>query len=109
MPGHEIVRRFGGSPATVSRILRAVRLSRARDLGPPEPPRRDEHPVPGDMIHINIKKLGRCGRPAHRIIGSRKSKAIPRGIGWEYVHVAVDDASRVAFNQIHPASVPSTT
>ena len=102
LPGQEIARRCGVSPATVSRILRAVRLSRARDLDPPEPPRRYEHPNPGDMIHIDIKKLGRFGRPGHRITGSRKSKSIHRGIGWEYVHVAVDDASRVSFNQIHP-------
>ena len=54
------------------------------------------------MIHIDIKKLGRFGRPGHRITGSRKSKSLHRGVDWEYVHVAVDDTSRVAFNQIHP-------
>ena len=102
VPGGEIARRCGVSPATVSRVLRAARLSRARDLDPPEPPRRYEHPHPGDMIHIDIKKLGRFGRPGHRVTGSRKGKALHRGIGWEYVHVAVDDTSRVAFNQIHP-------
>lgn len=102
LPGSEIARRCGVSPATVSRVLRAARLSRARDLDPPEPPRRYEHPHPGDMIHIDIKKLGRFGRPGHRITGSRKSKSLHRGVGWEYVHVAVDDASRLSFNQIHP-------
>ena len=102
LPGHEIAHRCKVSPATVSRILRAAKLSRARDLDPPEPSRRYEHPNPGDMIHIDIKKLGRFGRPGHRITGSRKSKSLHRGVGWEYVHVAVDDTSRVAFNQIHP-------
>lgn len=102
LPGHEIAHRCKVSPTTVSRILRAARLSRARDLDPPEPSRRYEHPNPGDMIHIDIKKLGRFGRPGHRITGSRKSKSLHRGVGWEYVHVAVDDTSRVAFNQIHP-------
>lgn len=102
LPGNEIAHRCKVSPATVSRILRAARLSRARDLDLPEPPRRYEHPNPGDMIHIDIKKLGRFGRPGHRITRSRKSKSLHRGVCWEYVHVALDDTSRIAFNQIHP-------
>jgi len=62
LPGDEIARLCWLSPATVSRILRAAKLSRARDLDPPPPIRRYEHPNPGDMIHIDIKKLGRFER-----------------------------------------------
>jgi hypothetical protein len=58
-PGCEIARQANVSPSTVSRILRAVRLSRIRDLEPPEPARRYEHEHPGGMIHLDIKKLGR--------------------------------------------------
>ncbi len=105
-PGCEIARQTGVSPSTVSRILRNARLSRARDLDPPPPPRRYEHATPGDMIHIDIKKLGRFEKTGHRITGDRTRQSTPRsrreGYGWEYVHVCVDDASRLAFNQIHP-------
>jgi transposase InsO family protein len=106
-PGCEIARQAGVSTATVSRILRAARLSRARDLDPPPPVRRYEHPSAGDMIHIDIKKLGRFEKAGHRITGDRTRQSNPRsravkGYGWEHVHVCVDDASRLAFTQIHP-------
>jgi transposase InsO family protein len=102
LPGDEIARLCGLSPATVSRILRAARLSRARDLDPLPPPNRYEHPDPGDMIHIDIKKLGRFERAGHRITGDRTGQSKSRGVGWEFVHVAIDDASRIAFSQIKP-------
>ena len=57
---------------------------------------------PGEMIHLDIKKLGRFERIGHRITGDRKGQSNGRGIGWEYVHVAIDDASRIAFSQILP-------
>jgi transposase InsO family protein len=88
------------SPATVSRVLARARLSRLKDLEPAEPVRRYEHDEPGDMIHIDIKKLGRFNRVGHRITGNRQASS--RGIGWEFVHVCIDDASRVAFSQILP-------
>ena len=88
------------SPATVSRVLARARLSRLKDLEPAEPVRRYEHDEPGDMIHIDIKKLGRFNRVDHRITGNRQASS--RGIGWEFVHVCIDDASRVAFSQILP-------
>ena len=100
-PGKEIASETGVSPATVSRILRAVRLSRARDLDPPAPVRRYEHEAPGDMIHIDIKKLGRFERTGHRITGDR-SLGRSRSAGWEFVHVCIDDSSRLSFTQIHP-------
>ncbi len=105
-PGCEIARQASVSPSTVSRILRAVRLSRIRDLEPPEPVRRYEHEHPGDMIHLDIKKLGRFERIGHRITGDRSGYTHPSrrvtGCGWEFVHVCIDDASRVSFTQIHP-------
>ena len=87
------------SPATVSRILRCLGLSRIRDLEPAEPVRRYEREQPGELIHIDIKKLGRFIRPGHRITGDRQ-KGESRGAGHEFVHVAIDDASRLAFSQI---------
>jgi transposase InsO family protein len=89
------------SPATVSRVLARTGLSRLKDLEPAEPVRRYERDAPGDMIHIDIKKLGRFDRVGHRITGDRR-QGETRGAGWEYVHVCIDDASRVAFSQILP-------
>lgn len=90
------------SPATVSRILRRLGLNRMRDLEPAEPVRRYEHAHPGDMIHLDIKKLGRFSQVGHRITGDRRGQSNARGIGWEFVHVSIDDASRLAFSQIMP-------
>lgn len=88
------------SPATVSRILRKARLSHARDLDPSEPVRRYERDHPGALLHIDIKKLGRFDRVGHRITGDRTGQSNARGIGWEFVHVAIDDNSRLAFSQV---------
>jgi transposase InsO family protein len=97
--GKQIAAEVEVSPATVSRILRRLGLSRIRDLKPPEPVRRYEREHPGELIHIDIKKLGRFVRPGHRITGDRQ-KGESRGAGHEFVHVAIDDASRLAFSQI---------
>ncbi|HKC71047.1 MAG TPA: IS481 family transposase [Terriglobales bacterium] len=96
--GCRIARSIGLSPATVSRILQRKGISRVRDLDPAPPPRRYEHSCPGDLLHLDIKKLGRFGRVGHRIHGDRR-KHLPNG-GWEYVHVAIDDHSRIAFSQV---------
>jgi transposase InsO family protein len=98
--GKQIAQKTATSPATVSRVLRAVRLSRMRDLEPPAPPVRYEYAEPGGLIHIDIKKLGRFDRIGHRITGKRTANASSRGSGWEFVHVCIDDASRVAFSQV---------
>ncbi|WP_010545173.1 IS481 family transposase [Sphingomonas elodea] len=98
--GKQIAAMLRLSPATVSRILRKARLSRARDLDPPEPVRRYERDHPGELIHIDIKKLGRFDRVGHRITGDRTGQSNARGIGWEFVHVAIDDNSRLAFSQV---------
>ncbi len=100
MPGKQIARITGVSPATVSRVLRAARLSRMRDIEPKPPARRYERDNPGDMIHLDIKKLDRFDRVGHRVTGDRRGQSNARGIGWEFVHVCIDDASRIAFTQI---------
>lgn len=105
--GKHIARETGVSPATVSRVLKRVGLSRLKDLEPAEPVRRYERAKPGEMIHLDIKKLGRFERTGHRITGDRTRQSNPRarkegGYGWEYVHVAIDDHSRLSFSQIYP-------
>ncbi len=105
--GKHIARAVGVSPATVSRVLKRAGLSRLKDLEPEEPPRRYERATPGELIHLDIKKLGRFERPGHRVTGDRTGQSNTRGgkkpgNGWEFVHVAIDDHSRLAFTQIHP-------
>ena len=100
--GKQIAKALGVSPATVSRVLRRHRLSCIRDLDPLEPVRRYEREHPGELIHIDIKKLGHFERVGHRITGDRHGQSNSRGIGWEFVHVCIDDASRIAFSQILP-------
>jgi transposase InsO family protein len=101
--GKQIAAEFGISPATVSRILRRLGLNRLSALEPAEPVRRYERDRPGEMIHIDIKKLGRFNRIGHRITGDRRGQSNSRGVGWEYVHVAVDDHSRIAFAKVMPS------
>lgn len=91
---------MGVSKATVSRVLRRAGLSRLSDLQPHEPIQRYERDVPGELLHIDIKKLGRFDRVGHRVTGDRTQRA--RRIGWDYVFVAVDDHSRMAFTEVHP-------
>jgi hypothetical protein len=94
--------RAGVSLATVSRVLKRAGLSRMKDLEPAEPVRRYEYADPGGLIHIDIKKLGRFDRIGHRITGDRKGQRTGRGVGRKFVHVRIDDASRIAFTQIKP-------
>lgn len=100
--GQQIAAELGVSPATVSRVLKRLGLNKLKALEPAEPVRRYEREQPGEIIHIDIKKLGKFSRTGHRITGDRKGQSRTRGIGWEYVHVCVDDHSRVAFTQILP-------
>ena len=97
--GQQIAKLTAVSAATVSRILRAAGISRARDLDPPEPVVRYEREHPGELIHLDIKKLGRFEVEGHRVTGDRR-KGSSHGAGWEFVHVCIDDASRIAFSQV---------
>jgi transposase InsO family protein len=100
LTGKAIAAATGVSAATVSRVLKRLGLNRMSALDPAEPPRRYERENPGDLLHIDIKKLGRFVRTGHRITGDRKGQSATRGIGWEFVHVCIDDNSRLAFTQI---------
>jgi transposase InsO family protein len=98
--GKQIASTLAISPATVSRILRRLGLSKLAALEPPAPVRRYEREHPGELLHIDIKKLGKFNRIGHRITGDRTGQSNTRGVGWEYVHVCIDDASRIAYAEI---------
>jgi transposase InsO family protein len=107
MPGYEIARRTGLSPASVSRILRRARLSRWRDLNPPPSVQRYEHPRPGDLLHLDIKGMTRFGQVSLRGDGRLRGKR--KHPGFLALHVAVDDHSRMAFTQMLPDQKAETT
>jgi transposase InsO family protein len=100
--GKQIAAEVGISAASVSRILERLGLNRLSALEPAEPIRRYERSVPGEIIHIDIKKLGKFNRIGHRITGDRTGQSNTRGVGWEYVHLAIDDHSRLAYSEILP-------
>lgn len=91
------------SRATVSRIITRLKLNKARMLEPPVPILRYEHPAPGDLLHLDIKKLARIHKPGHRLTGNPQDET--RGAGWEFLYVAVDDHLRIAFTAMFPVSV----
>jgi transposase InsO family protein len=98
--GVRISQQLGLSHATVSRVLRRLKLNRIRDLEPRLLPNRYEHPQPGDMLHLDIKRLVRIQRPSHRVTGDRRDGV--KGIGAEFLHIAIDDHSRIAFTAMYP-------
>lgn len=89
--------------STVSLVLRRIGLGKLSRLEPPEPPNRYEKSRPGELIHIDVKKLGRIGRngPGHRFKGKGGGRR-SAGAGWECVHVCVDDATRLAYVEVLP-------
>lgn len=101
MTMEQIARELRVSRATVSRTLARAGLSRLSSLDPAPLPRRYEHERPGELLHIDIKKLARIGGVGHRITGDRQRRW--EGVGWEYAYVAIDDHSRVAYAEILPA------
>jgi transposase InsO family protein len=107
MPGYEIARRTGLSPASVSRILRQARLSRWRDLNPPPPVVRYEHPRPGDLLHLDIKGMTRFSEVSLRGDGRLRGKS--KHPGFLALHVAVDDHSRMAFTRMLADQKAETT
>jgi transposase InsO family protein len=84
--------------STVTRVLARVGLNRVAACEPPAPIRRYEWPHAGDLLHIDLKRLGRIRGVGHRIHGDRRRRA--RRVGWEFLHVAVDDATRVAYVEV---------
>lgn len=98
LTGAEIARRMPVSTATVARILARNGLSRLKALEPKEPVRRYERKHPGELLHFDVKKLGRIKGVGHRITGRGIHRAYR--VGWEFVHVAVDDASRLAYVEV---------
>ena len=100
--GKQIAAEVGVSAATVSRILKRLGLNRLSALEPAEPVLRYERAAPGEIVHIDIKKLGKFNRIGHRVTGERAGQSKTRGIGWEYVHLAIDDHSRLAYSEILP-------
>ena len=100
LPGFQIARQSALSKATVSRLLHRHGLAHLSALDPAPPVVRYQRQFPGELIHFDIKKLGRIERTGHRITGNRRDHT--KGAGWEFVHVVIDDASRLAFAQIMP-------
>ena len=88
------------SRATVSRILVRLKLNKVKMLEPQVPIVRYEHPCPGDLLHVDIKKLARIKSPGKRLTGNPQDET--RGAGWEFLYVAVDDHSRMAYVAMMP-------
>jgi transposase InsO family protein len=106
-PGYQIAQATGLSPATVSRILQRAHLNRWRDLHPAPPVVRYEHPHPGDLLHLDIKGMTRYQRVSIR--GDGRRRGLRQFAGWEALHVAIDDHSRLAFSQLLPNQTAETT
>jgi transposase InsO family protein len=101
MTGAEIAFCLAMALSTVSAVLARIGLGKLSRLEPPEPPNRYERRHPGELIHIDVKKLGKLrGGAGHRITGKRSGLHRNRGIGWDFVHVCVDDATRLAYVEV---------
>ena len=102
LSGLAIARRLGRPVSTIGVVLRRRGLGRLAALEPKPPVIRYERAHPGELIHLDIKKLGRIAGLGHRITGDRRGQSAKRGTGWEYLHVAIDDASRLAYTEVLP-------
>ena len=100
LTGPQIAQALKMPRSTVAAVLKRAGMARLRDLEPKPPVRRYERSQPGELIHIDTKKLGRICRVGHRITKNRRDTV--RGAGWEFVHVAIDDASRLAYVEVLP-------
>lgn len=103
----EIAAQLPMARSTVSAVLTRLGLARLSYLNPPPPAHRYEWNRPGEMLHLDIKKLGRIVRPSHRVTGDRRDSV--DGAGWEYAHVAIDDYSRFKYVEILPDEKRYTT
>jgi transposase InsO family protein len=99
MPMRRIAAVVGRSVSTICRVLAGLGLSSLKALEPKPTLVRYERQAPGELLHMDTKKLGRIVRPSHRVTGSRRDSVV--GAGWEFAHVAIDDHSRVGFVQMH--------
>lgn len=99
MPMRRIAAVVGRSVATISRLLAGLGLSSLKALDPVQSTVRYEREAPGELLHMDTKKLGRIVRPSHRVTGNRRDSV--DGAGWEFAHVAIDDHSRAGFVQMH--------
>ena len=100
LPAYQIAQATRLSPATISRILQRARLNRWRHLHPVPPIVRYEHPAPGDLLHLDIKGMTRYQQVSIRGDGRRRGR--PQFAGWQALHVAIDDHSRLAFSRMLP-------
>jgi transposase InsO family protein/transposase len=108
--GPELAEVFGMALSTVSGILQRIGMGRLGRLGQ-EPVERYERQRPGELIHIDVKKLGRIARPGHRMTGTRAARGYHRRadhLGWEFVHIAIDDCTRLAYAEVLPDEKAST-
>lgn len=103
MSGPQIAVALGMARSTVGLVLRRLGLGRLAALDPKPPIVRYERAAPGELIHIDIKTLGRIDGVGHRITGQHERHHRARGIGYEHLHVAIDDASRLAYTEILPS------
>ena len=97
-----IATQLGLSRASVARIAKAAGMNRLSKLDPAPVYRRYEKAEPGELLHLDVKKLGRIVKVGHRITGDRRGARSGAPKGWEYLHIAIDDASRVAYAQLLP-------
>lgn len=97
--GAEIAARLKLARTTVARWLAEAGIGRLQALEPREPPRRYQRERPGELIHLDIKKLGRFERPGHRVTAQRRGRRAGK-MGWDFVHVAIDDATRLAYVEV---------
>jgi transposase InsO family protein len=102
MTGDRIARRLGLPRSTVGAVLRRLGLGRLKALDPPAPVVRYQRERPGELLHMDTKKLGRIAGVGHRITGQHSGMVKNRGIGWEVLHVCIDDASRLAYTELLP-------
>lgn len=98
LSGPEIAAALRMAPSTVAAVLRRAGLQRLKPLQAPAPPRRYARERPGELLHVDTKKLGRIERVGHRVTGDRRDTR--RGAGWEFAHVAIDDATRLVYVEV---------
>ena len=103
LSGPAIARELATPRSTVGAILRRLGLGKLTALEPREPVVRYERERPGELIHLDIKSLGKIDGIGHRITGDRAGQSRKRGIGWDHLHVAIDDASRLAYTEVLPS------